>query len=486
MVFILSRLRVLYGLLRDSAKIFLYQRGKIFNLNTCQTAILKNRGQFVDILYKATFSLCNADSFWKQFLLTGIRSEEQCDKVSFEYQPMVLYCAKQSSSQITKTVLNSFSWHNPIDIAKVLELSYSSKAKDIQKAVLSYCGRGDKRVVMSCAQVALMNDHSKSFGQILDIMSKRKLEFDFSEMVSLVESKKCQLTLDRSRHRHRKSKISVDYNAGSRNELLVDFIDSIPDTLTDEWIALFKSMVPQVYIDDSPDNRSLFSGYVNAVLSHHIRSHCGTRIQTIVRALSMLGADIDHTDHKLYSMSLFRLTPLSRLLDDNACESYPCLRELVELLINENSSIELNPLVFKFGIKRDESLRRDLHQRRGRLRFPRTYVLDATVRPLFGHKFGSSYALNFLGPLLSECGYPVERGDVLDALDIPSLHVAEREYYEHILVQPRSLQFHCRNRLRRHFKGREIQICTKCDCSKAYWRNHFAETTLKNHLCCRK
>lgn len=128
----------------------------------------------------------------------------------------------------------------------------------------------------------------------------------------------------------------------------------------------------------------------------------------------------------------------------------------MELLINENSSIELNPLVFKFGIKRDESLRRDLHQRRERLRFPRTYVLDATVRPLFGHKFGSSYALNFLGPLLSECGYPVERGDVLDALDIPSLHVAEREYYEHILVQPRSLQFHCRNRLRRHFKGREI------------------------------
>ena len=63
--------------------------------------------------------------------------------------------------------------------------------------------------------------------------------------------------------------------------------------------------------------------------------------------------------------------------------------------------------------------------------------------------------MNFVAPFLIECGFPVTRCVLTDALDMP-LHASEVIYIKQYLTVPRSLAMICRDALRRHFIGRDI------------------------------
>ena len=66
------------------------------------------------------------------------------------------------------------------------------------------------------------------------------------------------------------------------------------------------------------------------------------------------------------------------------------------------------------------------------------------------------FLIYFLLPLLIECGYPVNRDDLVEA-DSESLAPAEYDYIQHVLDRPRGLRLMCRDSLRNHFKGRRIR-----------------------------
>ena len=85
------------------------------------------------------------------------------------------------------------------------------------------------------------------------------------------------------------------------------------------------------------------------------------------------------------------------------------------------------------------------------------YTMDATEHFLFS---GENFAMNFIIPLLIECGFPLRRNliDIIlhDEEVNKKLHPAETEYLIQSLECPRSLQLCCRDSLRRHFKNRQI------------------------------
>ena len=83
------------------------------------------------------------------------------------------------------------------------------------------------------------------------------------------------------------------------------------------------------------------------------------------------------------------------------------------------------------------------------------FVHDGKEHSLFGTPNSSAYALNYLGPLMIECGFPYERNKLLTILEEP-LHEAELEYFRQCLTTPRPLKLRCRDVLRTYFKKQSL------------------------------
>ena len=160
--------------------------------------------------------------------------------------------------------------------------------------------------------------------------------------------------------------------------------------------------------------------------------------------------------------------PLNFMLRENVDDFIPTMRicyyenllRTVELLLNENLDFEGQEQAYKgqdsittLALKLDMAL---LYQQ---FTFetdrPATMMLNNAVITHSRHAEGATYALNFLLPLLIECGYPVNRDDLLQA-DGERLAPSEYEYVQHVLDRPRGLSLMCRDALRNHFKGRKI------------------------------
>ena len=131
-------------------------------------------------------------------------------------------------------------------------------------------------------------------------------------------------------------------------------------------------------------------------------------------------------------------------------------RQTVELLLYENPDTSLYPSLINSAIHLDKDkdfMRAHINK----------YVLnvemfmDAKRHTWFGHDTDANFALNFIGPLLLECGFPLseDSGKLLESVS-KDLHPTEVEYIRSCLEGPRKLTMICRDVLRRHFKGRKI------------------------------
>ena len=130
-----------------------------------------------------------------------------------------------------------------------------------------------------------------------------------------------------------------------------------------------------------------------------------------------------------------------------------CLREAIELLVNENVKINIDDEI-EYIVDCERKVFKNVH-RRGSYH----YITDVREHGLYGHN-GDDLELNYLRPFLFECGYQIPRCILLEILhkkfkkDSKS---AELAYINTYLDTPRSLQTCCRNTLRKHFRGRYSQ-----------------------------
>ena len=164
---------------------------------------------------------------------------------------------------------------------------------------------------------------------------------------------------------------------------------------------------------------------------------------TLFRALLLAGANVNFLDH-------FKRTPLLTILMDYNHDHIDVMDKL-KLLINENPDHETHRAAVQRVIWRLYSV----HAYYETVVRPGTYIVDAKQLGRYGYDDDDSFCLNFMGPFLMECGFPVSRQSLIDLLN-RDLHPSVRAYILKYIKSPMPLKVICRDTLRRHFKGRLI------------------------------
>ena len=155
-------------------------------------------------------------------------------------------------------------------------------------------------------------------------------------------------------------------------------------------------------------------------------------------------------------------------------------RQILELLIFSNPSVNENGTAVAQGLKIDAELFRSDHGTSLSTRsyqvdhithdrwkcvchqvLPGTYLMDAKEHSALSQGY-LDISLNFTGPLLIESGFPIQPGNKEEALQKP-LHPAVQAYLQSTQCQdiPRRLSYCCRDTLRKHFRGRQIHEYVK-------------------------
>lgn len=231
----------------------------------------------------------------------------------------------------------------------------------------------------------------------------------------------------------------VDVSTELQISILLSRLRDFYDDCKEEIIGALKC-IPR-------NQRALSSNLNNYLTLPHIRNDL---FKTIIN----LGASVNFKDP-------FGKTPIGKLLQIRNWHDGVMVREKVALLINENPDITLHHRVVHRGIKRDAEL--PARQQINALSYDMAgeYIADVQEHGLFGYDDEDTFALNFLGPFLMECGFPANRTDLQKLLfrynEPPfNLHPAEVAYIQRYIETPRSLVVICRDSLRKHFGGRKI------------------------------
>ena len=131
--------------------------------------------------------------------------------------------------------------------------------------------------------------------------------------------------------------------------------------------------------------------------------------------------------------------------------------EVLMLLVCANPDTELNiyESIVEHAITVDELFMISQSDIKDKLEFSGLFELDGKEHYMYVDPFKDGYELNFIAPLLIECGFSYSR-NVLSMAFGRRLHAKELEYFRTCLTKPRSLKLSCRITLRKHFKNRRI------------------------------
>ena len=86
--------------------------------------------------------------------------------------------------------------------------------------------------------------------------------------------------------------------------------------------------------------------------------------------------------------------------------------------------------------------------------------MNAQKHSLFWHDHAYDFALNFILSLLLEYGFR-PKTESLELVNDLIFHLEKEKYLHSFIINPRSLKVSCRNRLRKHFRGRQIHWFVK-------------------------
>ena len=157
------------------------------------------------------------------------------------------------------------------------------------------------------------------------------------------------------------------------------------------------------------------------------------------------------------------LTSLTELLQahvgcypyrDEGCEIL-AIRHTAELYLYENPDIEINAAAVEKAVEADEQWYKLEDYFTDEFRLSGVYKMDVQKHSLFGHDDPYDFALNFMVPMLLECGFSLT-DKVRELLTVKTVHPDEREYIRRCANDPRSLKVSCRDSLRTYFGGRQI------------------------------
>lgn len=163
--------------------------------------------------------------------------------------------------------------------------------------------------------------------------------------------------------------------------------------------------------------------------------------------LIKLGANVDAVRTFRGRCRNYQITAMEALLQKCSTKNIRKFRRVLALFMLENPNLEFDSTAVDNGITIDEKFAQELN-----FVITDNYVMGVTEHTYF---LDNEFVLNFIAPLLIECGVRCSRNTPVNARE-KRLHPAELEYFNDFLNNPRSLKLSCRDILRKHFKRRTI------------------------------
>ena len=340
---------------------YFYKRGGIFNLDPFQIAVLKNKPENVELLNKAYVMGCrifNANSPHKKRYLIASRLEESPHTVKLQFSHFVEICAKYNSGSLMNGVLNSDTYHDYNSVARSLQHSLIHDHHEVQKCLLKYITAKNRRNKEIYAQSAIICDQPSFVTKILNRCSADQMTGDARQMLLetclLLNRKKCQTILSKSRFNF---KCARSVNSTLLLQRLVQVLNNYSEALLSEDQSTIEDISRNIsanHIDGTPEYEqlSLLSLFLKKreALSYH--RYIFPNYRPIIDTLLSFGANIDYVNSE-------GMTPLEELLSykERVLVLSP-IRQLIEILIYENSNTTLNKSAIRRGLECDSALQK--------------------------------------------------------------------------------------------------------------------------------
>ena len=452
----------------------------LFGVSPRHVAILKGKPKSLSVM----LDIYRYTKDWT--FLYWYRSEEDRNMIRFVESSFLEQCVRKDNTELLKT-LNSWVFKNcsiSMDVSsegKTFDTFCTLKVNALKFAIthnllewqdillrniktFPYTIDGTYRYIIDCAVIAIIHNRHTILESLLNVVSALAYtgayESDLSKLCEWLPRSKCRDVLEAVGIFYEEEEPTEDTVLG----LVATLYQYLGDD-SDEFVAVFKSAprlergLETCINTENDEGRTLLNTCLRYRISPTIYYDPSPK-PNIVKLLLDLGSDINMTfaDGQ---------TPLKFLLRERVYKAslyYENLRWAVEMLLNENPDFdgqeeadEGSDSIIKLALKLDEALILQpcdyFMDECSPMVHPATMIMNSSVITYSRHAEG---ALNFLVPLLIECGYPVNRNDLTEA-DSESLAPAEYDYIQHVLDRPRGLRLMCRDSLRNHFKGRKIR-----------------------------
>lgn len=369
------------------------------------------------------------------------RSEKNAKTLNVRAITLLESCVLNRSVPLVKRLLSLNVV--PAGVESALRMSFENNLQEFQDVLLAFIinlcsGTGRLIHTISCAELAIVYDKPKVLEAIIKNIPNDKCNFGFwfSETCDALQRNECKDVLNKFR-----SSAVLDKPASQRMDKFLQVIEDFHGVETDTILASFHA--------DKEFHSEFIKQYSESCSFPHIfrDSRKKLRDPRVIRALYKLGLDINAVDS-------YRNTALTYFLKNISPSCLPDrrFREILSVLIQENPDIELNATAVSIGIDSDMELAEKTFSK---FKMVGEYICDGEEHLLYN----STFALNFIGPYLIECGFPHSITiRTLTAFEKTPLylHPGELAYLRQCVEVPRKLALRCRDVLRKHFTGRKL------------------------------
>ena len=456
-----------------------YGPSGLFGITPCHMAVLKGKPKSLDIMLDIYPCVSEEPTFKLWY-----RSEEDRNNIRFEESNFLDQCVRKNNIPLLKSFI---SWikkkgHMIMDLSGALNFAIVHvKTADILNILMRNMKRfggmdsntmyGPMHVIECAEMVTILNEYD-ILENLLDVVS-------FHYAIDACGPKLSDLCVRLPRPKCKE--VAEKYEISCKSwEPVEETVHGLLDTLVkfpycgtgyDEMVAILKSIPGIRAVINSEDTE----GYteLQKFLKPKPRSP-ETKIleqgpnPKIIGLLFDLGADINKPFTNGESPLKFLLHECVILDDRIEHYMYKNVRQTIELLLHENPSLEEteqdragSASLTKLALLLDSCFTcywngvwgpYDLLEHHpAQIKMTNSVITDSH------HTADERYALNFLLPLLIECGYRATRADLLK-VDSERFEQVEFEYIQRVLHinRPRDLTLICRDSLRKHFKGRKL------------------------------
>ena len=417
----------------------------IFGLRPEEIAMFHNNTEFVkEHIENYKSSSVNSDL---EIVASGLHNANRMTgddyKVLFKFITQTEFCIKNENRQLLQLVLDPF-WTQ--HCLKALRHCFTDPGlADMQTDIMDYLrilkSQFKAKALSDCAVFAIACDNDSALKCLLDILKTQKI----ADYLTIELPNICTVL-----GKDRQKKVLSEYGYKGRrfandDHFYLTMLHYLRQNLAETYYVQIKAAFDAIptsqeksVIDKVYNNCGGLTPVHNAVFDLKPRQ---------LKILLQMGADMNIKSKHAETPLIQHLRKVDRWYVLNVKK----FREVLAILLYENPDVELNLSAVEDGIKMDEFFKKRVSSQT--FKIAGTYSMDGQEHSLFTAEDG--YALNFIAPLLIECGF-IYTQSILTAALGKQLDSAELDYFRHFLNTPRSLQMSCRDMLRKHFKNRGI------------------------------